>query len=130
MTDTIITLDKLPAGHSATILSVGTPHSEKGPEARSSQIGSLRQHLLEMVPKELSQAILLREIDGLAYDQIAEIMKCPVGTVRSRIFRAREIVATKLQTILGDSKNSIKNMQRNQKNKEKNEKNNEKNKDK
>ena len=48
MTDTIITLDKLPAGHSATILSVGTPHSEKGPEARSSQIGSLRQHLLEM----------------------------------------------------------------------------------
>ncbi len=100
----------------------------------SKQLGEAFNNILDSLPKELSQAILLREIDGLAYDQIAEIMKCPVGTVRSRIFRAREIVATKLQTILGDSKNGIKNMQRNQnnkeKNKEKNEKNNEKNKDK
>jgi RNA polymerase sigma-70 factor (ECF subfamily) len=52
----------------------------------------------------LRTAITLREIDGLAYDEIAKIMDCPIGTVRSRIFRARESVAEKLRPQLGTAK--------------------------
>jgi len=49
---------------------------------------------------ELRQAITLREIEGLSYDEIAEIMSCPIGTVRSRIFRAREAIAARLRPLL------------------------------
>lgn len=52
---------------------------------------------IEALPEELKQAILLREIEGLSYEEIAQVMDCPVGTVRSRIFRAREAVAIKLK---------------------------------
>jgi RNA polymerase sigma-70 factor (ECF subfamily) len=51
----------------------------------------------------LRTAITLREIEGLSYEEIAEAMGCPIGTVRSRIFRAREAVAAKLRPILGTS---------------------------
>jgi transposase len=47
------------------------------------------------LPEELRTAITLRELDGLSYEEIAQIMNCPIGTVRSRIFRAREAVAEK-----------------------------------
>ena len=53
------------------------------------------------LPKELRTAITLREIEGLSYDEIAEAMGCPIGTVRSRIFRAREAIAEKLRPLLG-----------------------------
>ena len=49
---------------------------------------------------KLRRAIVLREIDGRSYEEIAEMMDCPIGTVRSRIFRAREAVALKLRPLL------------------------------
>ena len=55
--------------------------------------------LLEL-PEELRTAITLREIDGLSYEEIAQIMNCPIGTVRSRIFRAREAIAEQLKPLL------------------------------
>ena len=50
--------------------------------------------------EELKTAITLREIEGLSYEEIAEIMDCPVGTVRSRIFRAREIIESKINPLI------------------------------
>lgn len=55
---------------------------------------------IQDLPAELRRAILLREIEGLSYEEIAEIMKCPVGTVRSRIFRAREAISTRIKPLL------------------------------
>jgi RNA polymerase sigma-70 factor, ECF subfamily len=52
------------------------------------------------LPEELRTAITLREMDGLSYEEIAEVMQCPIGTVRSRIFRARETIAVKLRPLL------------------------------
>ena len=49
------------------------------------------------LPEELRQAVTLREIEGLSYEEIAEAMNCPIGTVRSRIFRAREAIAERLR---------------------------------
>ena len=55
---------------------------------------------IEMLPDDLRQAITLREMDGLSYDEIAAIMECPIGTVRSRIFRAREAISEKLKPLI------------------------------
>lgn len=66
----------------------------------SKQIGSTVNEAMEALPEELRTAIVLREIDGLSYDEIAKLMQCPIGTVRSRIFRAREAVANKLRPLL------------------------------
>lgn len=55
---------------------------------------------IEMLPDDLRQAITLREMDGLSYDEIAAIMECPIGTVRSRIFRAREAISEKLKPLV------------------------------
>lgn len=66
----------------------------------SKQIGSTVNEAMEALPEELRTAIMLREIDGLSYDEIATLMQCPIGTVRSRIFRAREAVANKLRPLL------------------------------
>ena len=55
------------------------------------------------LPEDLRTALTLREIEGLSYEEIAEIMSCPIGTVRSRIFRARETIATNLRPLLGTS---------------------------
>ncbi|HVR80545.1 MAG TPA: RNA polymerase sigma factor RpoE [Luteimonas sp.] len=52
------------------------------------------------LPEELRQAITLREVDGLSYEQIAQRMDCPIGTVRSRIFRAREAIDTELRPLM------------------------------
>lgn len=51
---------------------------------------------IESLPEELGVAIVLREMDGLSYEEIAQVMDCPIGTVRSRIFRARDVIAKKL----------------------------------
>lgn len=55
---------------------------------------------LESLPNELRQAISLRELDGMSYDEIADVMECPVGTVRSRIYRARETIEQALKPML------------------------------
>ena len=57
---------------------------------------------IEELPADLRSAITLREIDGLSYEEIASVMACPVGTVRSRIFRAREAVDKQLKPLLID----------------------------
>ena len=66
----------------------------------SKQIGQTVNAAMEALPIELRTAIVLREIDGRSYEEISEIMDCPIGTVRSRIFRAREAVAAKLRPLL------------------------------
>jgi RNA polymerase sigma-70 factor (ECF subfamily) len=65
----------------------------------SEEIAVIIQHALDDLPSELRIAISLREFDGLSYDEIAETMSCPVGTVRSRIFRAREFIEKRLECV-------------------------------
>jgi len=66
----------------------------------SKQIGETVNGAIDALPEALRTAIVLREIEGLSYDEIAGMMDCPIGTVRSRIFRAREAVAQKLRPLL------------------------------
>ncbi len=66
----------------------------------SKQIMQTLNAAMEALPVDLRTAIVLREIEGLSYEEIAEIMACPIGTVRSRIFRAREVIADKLKPLL------------------------------
>jgi RNA polymerase sigma-70 factor (ECF subfamily) len=79
---------------------MNTPESE----LTSKQIAQTVNQTLEELPEELRTAITLREIEGLSYEEIAVIMNCPIGTVRSRIFRAREAIAEKLRPLLGTGK--------------------------
>ncbi len=65
------------------------------------QIASTVNSAMSSLPEELRNAISLREIEGLSYEEIAELMLCPIGTVRSRIFRAREAIAEKLRPLIG-----------------------------
>ena len=73
-------------------------------EMMSRQVAETVNQTLEELPEELRTAITLREIEGLSYEDIASIMNCPIGTVRSRIFRAREAIADKLRPLLGTRK--------------------------
>lgn len=72
------------------------------PEAllASREIAAAVNSAIEALSEDLRQAITLREIEGLSYEEIAEVMNCPIGTVRSRIFRAREAIATRLRPLL------------------------------
>ena len=67
----------------------------------SKQIALTVNTAMDGLPEDLRMALSLREIEGLSYDEIASVMDCPIGTVRSRIFRARESIATKLRPLLG-----------------------------
>jgi RNA polymerase sigma-70 factor (ECF subfamily) len=73
-------------------------------EMMSRQVAETVNQTLAELPEELRTAITLREIEGLSYEDIANIMNCPIGTVRSRIFRAREAIAAKLRPLLGTQK--------------------------
>ena len=73
-------------------------------EMMSRQVAETVNQTLETLPEELRSAITLREIEGLSYEDIANIMNCPIGTVRSRIFRAREAIAAKLRPLLDTPK--------------------------
>ena len=66
----------------------------------SKEIAAAVNAAVEALSEDLRQAITLREIEGLSYDEIAEVMNCPIGTVRSRIFRAREAIAARLRPLL------------------------------
>jgi RNA polymerase sigma-70 factor, ECF subfamily len=65
------------------------------------QVAATVNAAIEALSEDLRQAIVLREIEGLSYEEIADVMNCPIGTVRSRIFRAREAIAVKLRPLLG-----------------------------
>lgn len=66
----------------------------------TNEIGTTVIAAMNALPEDLRTAITLREIDGLSYEEIAEVMDCPIGTVRSRIFRAREAIDKELKPLL------------------------------
>ena len=70
----------------------------------SKEIATTVNATIEQLPEELRTAIQLREIEGMSYEDIARIMDCPIGTVRSRIFRAREAIAERLRPLLDTRK--------------------------
>jgi RNA polymerase sigma-70 factor (ECF subfamily) len=78
-----------------------TPESE----LHGKQIAATVNRAVEALPEDLRTAITLREIDGLSYEEIAGVMNCPIGTVRSRIFRAREAIAAELRPLLDIDEN-------------------------
>lgn len=78
------------------------PTTSETPESilAAREIAAAVNAVLEELPDELRQAITLREMEGLSYEEIAELMNCPIGTVRSRIFRAREAVSARVRPML------------------------------
>jgi RNA polymerase sigma-70 factor, ECF subfamily len=70
----------------------------------SNEIAETVNSTIEQLPEELRTAIQLREIEGMSYEDIARVMDCPIGTVRSRIFRAREAIAERLRPLLDTRK--------------------------
>ena len=68
------------------------------------EIGTTVNLAIEALPEELRSAIQLRELEGMSYEEIAKLMDCPIGTVRSRIFRAREAIAERLKPLLDGTK--------------------------
>ncbi len=72
---------------------------------QSKEIGATVNAAIDALSEDLRQAIVLREIEGLSYEEIAAVMNCPIGTVRSRIFRAREAIADRLRPLLGTRDN-------------------------
>ncbi|HYE39695.1 MAG TPA: RNA polymerase sigma factor RpoE [Ramlibacter sp.] len=70
----------------------------------TNEIAETVNKTIEQLPEELKTAIQMREIEGMSYEDIAKAMDCPIGTVRSRIFRAREAIAEQLRPLLGTSK--------------------------
>ena len=77
-----------------------TPESE----LEGKEIAATVNRAMDALPADLRTAITLREIEGLSYEEIANVMNCPVGTVRSRIFRARDAIAAQLRPLLGTEK--------------------------
>jgi len=87
-------------GEGELLRDLNTPENQ----LMSRQVAETVNQTLEQLPEELRTAISLREIEGLSYEDIASIMNCPIGTVRSRIFRAREAIAEKLRPLIGTRK--------------------------
>ena len=81
---------------------INTPENE----LMSKQVAETVNKAMDSLPEGLKIAITLREIEGLSYEEIANMMNCPIGTVRSRIFRARETIAEKLRPLLGTDRDT------------------------
>lgn len=97
-TTTIFDSEEAESFEEASLLrEVDTPENE----LMSKQVVSVVNTSLEQLPDDLRIALTLREIEGLSYEEIADVMNCPIGTVRSRIFRAREAIAENLRPLLG-----------------------------
>lgn len=97
-TTTIFDSEEAESFEEASLLrEVDTPENE----LMSKQVVSVVNSSLEQLPDDLRIALTLREIEGLSYEEIADVMNCPIGTVRSRIFRAREAIAENLRPLLG-----------------------------
>ncbi|MDP2760084.1 MAG: RNA polymerase sigma factor RpoE [Sideroxyarcus sp.] len=102
-TSTAFDAEEAEAFEDASLLhEVATPENE----LMSKQVVAVVNASLQQLPEDLRTALTLREIEGLSYEEIASVMNCPIGTVRSRIFRAREVVATNLRPLLGTSENN------------------------
>lgn len=84
-------------------------HASPEREVLASELEATIFQAMEGLPSDLREAITLREIEGLSYDEIAEVMDCPIGTVRSRIFRARETIDGKLEPMLDDESRQVSN---------------------
>ncbi|HEY9028023.1 MAG TPA: sigma-70 family RNA polymerase sigma factor [Burkholderiaceae bacterium] len=86
-----------------TFVTDAHPTDDATPEAllAGRQLAQGLDRAVAALAEDQRRALLLREVDGLSYDEIADLMDCPPGTVRSRIFRAREAVASKLRELLG-----------------------------
>lgn len=80
----------------ARLIDANTPEAL----AQSDQLVATIRRAIDALPGELSQALTLRELEGLSYEDIAEVMRCPIGTVRSRIFRAREAIQEAIAPLL------------------------------
>ncbi len=78
------------------------PTSDETPETvlAAQEIAAAVNAAMEALPEDLRQAVTLREIEGLSYEEIATAMACPIGTVRSRIFRAREAISARVRPLL------------------------------
>jgi RNA polymerase sigma-70 factor (ECF subfamily) len=78
------------------------PTADEGPESilAAKEIAAVVNAAMDDLPEDLRQAVTLREIEGLSYEEIATAMNCPVGTVRSRIFRAREAISARVRPML------------------------------
>lgn len=78
------------------------PIADETPESllAAKEIGAVVQAAMDALPSDLREAVILREIEGLSYEEIAAVMQCPIGTVRSRIFRAREAVSARIRPML------------------------------
>lgn len=86
----------------ANLIDINTPESI----LMSKQVAQTVNRVVDGLQEELRVAITLREIEGLSYEEIAQAMQCPIGTVRSRIFRAREAIAERLRPLLETSKDT------------------------
>ncbi len=78
------------------------PSTDETPETvlAAQEIATAVNAAMEALPEDLRQAVTLREIEGLSYEEIASAMNCPIGTVRSRIFRAREAISARVKPLL------------------------------
>ncbi|NKF21792.1 RNA polymerase sigma factor RpoE [Solimonas marina] len=85
-------------GHTEHLSDVETPEASLLTE----EIRNAVADTIAKLPPDLRRAITLRELEGLSYEEIAEVMECPIGTVRSRIFRAREAIDAVLKPLLGE----------------------------
>lgn len=95
-TDDIDAEDAVHFGSGVHLRDAGTPEHE----LMRQEIEQTVMQTVQALPEELRTAITLREVDGLSYEEIAEAMECPIGTVRSRIFRARDAIDQKLRPML------------------------------
>jgi len=75
---------------------IATPENQLA----EAEMANLLQQTIQALPEDLRTALLLRELDGLSYEAIADAMSCPIGTVRSRIFRARDVIDKQLKPLL------------------------------
>ncbi len=94
--DTVQTEDGETFSQIDNLSDISTPESQLA----SRQIVETVNAAMQALPEELRTAIVLREIEGMSYEDIAQTMDCPIGTVRSRIFRAREAIAAQLRPVL------------------------------
>ena len=102
-----ITLSELAKNEDSESYDLIDAVSNESPEGNLAglQIAKAVNNAVNKLPEELSTAVILREMDGLSYEEIAEVMNCPIGTVRSRIFRAREAIAQELRPLLNTQGN-------------------------